>query len=255
MSPKCNWRRGYAVILSPLSSVLMTWMKRAANCIRQSGLNIPFLIIRFFFGNERRSVPRLQLHLGDIAYKFVVLYLFILFPFHSKVISIEESGLNILTNTHKSCSGSRLLVASNTSSSFSDYLCLHCPVRLWFQLCIHTIVPGFPIIYPVFSQSTKKIKKNRDFEHDYFLSILGLNFQSGLKIPFLVIRFFGNERRSVPRLQLLQGILWNLNGWTRYCLYRKVYLLETNSLVLFSRKTQMYYSWLCFDKRFNFGVV
>jgi hypothetical protein len=26
--------------------------------------------------NERRSVPRLQLHLGDIAYKFVVLYLF-----------------------------------------------------------------------------------------------------------------------------------------------------------------------------------
>jgi hypothetical protein len=36
---------------------------------------IHFLIIRFF-GNERRSVPRLQLHLGDIAYKFVVLYLF-----------------------------------------------------------------------------------------------------------------------------------------------------------------------------------
>jgi hypothetical protein len=33
-------------------------------------------------------------------------------------------------------------------------------------------------------------KKNREFEHDYFLSILGLNFQSGLKIPFLVIRFF-----------------------------------------------------------------
>ena len=41
----------------------------------QSGLKIPFLIIRFF-GNERRSVPRLQLHLGDIAYTFVVLYLF-----------------------------------------------------------------------------------------------------------------------------------------------------------------------------------
>jgi hypothetical protein len=41
----------------------------------QSGLKIPFLLIRFF-GNERRSVPRLQLHLGDIAYKFVVLYLF-----------------------------------------------------------------------------------------------------------------------------------------------------------------------------------
>ena len=48
-------------------------------------------------------------------------------------------------------------------------------------------------------------KKNREFEHDYFLSILGLNFQSGLKIPFLVIRFFGNERRSVPRLQLHLG--------------------------------------------------
>ena len=32
------------------------------------------------------------------------------------------------------------------------YLCLHCPVRLSFQLCIHTIVLGFPIIYPVFSQ-------------------------------------------------------------------------------------------------------
>ena len=46
-------------------------------CINfQSGLKIPFLIIRFFFGNERRSVPRLQLHLGDIAYIFVVLYLF-----------------------------------------------------------------------------------------------------------------------------------------------------------------------------------
>ena len=45
-------------------------------------------------------------------------------------------------------------------------------------------------------------KKMRDFEHDYFPSILCINFQSGLKIPFL-IRFFGNERRSVPRLQLL----------------------------------------------------
>jgi hypothetical protein len=32
------------------------------------------------------------------------------------------------------------------------YLCLYCPVRLWFQLCIHTIVPGFLNIYPVFSQ-------------------------------------------------------------------------------------------------------
>jgi hypothetical protein len=44
-------------------------------------------------------------------------------------------------------------------------------------------------------------KKNRDFEYDYFPLILGTNFQSGLKIPFLIIRFFfGNERRSVPRL-------------------------------------------------------
>ena len=48
-------------------------------------------------------------------------------------------------------------------------------------------------------------KKNRDFEYAYFPSILGINFQSGLKIPFLVIRFFGNERRSVPRLQLHFG--------------------------------------------------
>ena len=49
-------------------------------------------------------------------------------------------------------------------------------------------------------------KKNRDFEYDYFPSILGTNFQSGLKIPFLIIRFFfGNERRSVPRLQLHLG--------------------------------------------------
>jgi hypothetical protein len=76
-----------------------------------------FLNNSFFFGNERRSVPRLQLHLGDIAYTFVVLYLFyyicllsysksrfffIFFVsyatcclFHSKVISTEESGLNI----------------------------------------------------------------------------------------------------------------------------------------------------------------
>ena len=40
-----------------------------------------------------------------------------------------------------------------------------------------------------------KKKKNRDFEYDYFPSILGTNFQSGLKIPFLIIRsgleFFG----------------------------------------------------------------
>ena len=36
----------------------------------------------------------------------------------------------------------------------------------------------------------KKIKKNRDFEYDYFPLILGTNFQSGLKIPFLIIRFF-----------------------------------------------------------------
>jgi hypothetical protein len=51
---------------------------------------------------------------------------------------------------------------------------------------------------------TREDKKNRDFEYDYFPSILCINFQSGLKIPFL-IRFFGNERRSVPRLQLHLG--------------------------------------------------
>ena len=51
-----------------------------------------------------------------------------------------------------------------------------------------------------------KIKTFRDFEFDYFPSILGTHFQSGLKIPFLIIRFFfGNERRSVPRLQLHLG--------------------------------------------------
>jgi hypothetical protein len=48
-------------------------------------------------------------------------------------------------------------------------------------------------------------KKNRDFEYDYFPSILCINFQSGLKIPFLIIRFVGNERRSVPRLQIHLG--------------------------------------------------
>ena len=54
-------------------------------------------------------------------------------------------------------------------------------------------------------------KKNRDFEYDYFPSILCINFQSGLKIPFLIIRFFGNERRSVPRLQLHLGdIAYNI---------------------------------------------
>ena len=43
----------------------------------------------------------------------------------------------------------------------------------------------------------------RDFEYDYFPSILVINyFQSGFKIPFLIILFFGNERRNVPRLQL-----------------------------------------------------
>jgi hypothetical protein len=47
----------------------------------------------------------------------------------------------------------------------------------------------------------KKINKNSD----YFPSILGTNFQSGLKIPFLIIRLFRNERRSVPRLQLHLG--------------------------------------------------
>jgi hypothetical protein len=60
-------------------------------CINfQSGLKIPLLIIRFF-GNERRSVPRLQLHLGDIAYKFVVLYLFYyicLFQFNDNILCI-----------------------------------------------------------------------------------------------------------------------------------------------------------------------
>jgi hypothetical protein len=35
----------------------------------------------------------------------------------------------------------------------------------------------------------KKIKINRDFLYDYFPSILGTNFQSGLKIPFLEIHF------------------------------------------------------------------
>ena len=50
----------------------------------------------------------------------------------------------------------------------------------------------------------KKIKKIRDFEYDYFPSILGTNFQSGLNIPFFIICFFGNER-SVPRLQLHLG--------------------------------------------------
>jgi hypothetical protein len=60
----------------------------------QSGLKIHFLIIRFF-GNERRSVPRLQLHLGDIAYKFVVLYLFYyicLFQFlkHDNLFSFSQ---------------------------------------------------------------------------------------------------------------------------------------------------------------------
>jgi hypothetical protein len=33
-----------------------------------------------FFGNERRSVPLLQLHLGDIAYKFVVLFILLYLP-------------------------------------------------------------------------------------------------------------------------------------------------------------------------------
>jgi hypothetical protein len=51
----------------------------------------------------------------------------------------------------------------------------------------------------------KKVKKIRDFEYDYFPSILGTNFQSGLNIPFFIICFFGNERRSVPRLQLHLG--------------------------------------------------
>jgi hypothetical protein len=52
----------------------------------------------------------------------------------------------------------------------------------------------------------KKIKAFRDFEFDYFPSILGIHFQSGLKILFLIIRvFFGNEKRSVPRLQLHLG--------------------------------------------------
>ena len=72
-------------------------------------------------------------------------------PFHSKVISTEESGLNILTNTHKSCSGVGCWLPLTPALRF-HYLCLYCPVRLWFQLCIHTIVPGFLNIYPVFSQ-------------------------------------------------------------------------------------------------------
>jgi hypothetical protein len=42
-----------------------------------------------------------------------------------------------------------------------------------------------------------------------------INFQSGLRIPFLripflIIRFFGNERRSVPHLQLHLGDVINL---------------------------------------------
>jgi hypothetical protein len=53
-------------------------------------------------------------------------------------------------------------------------------------------------------------KKNRDLEYDYFPSILCINFQSGLRIPFLIIRFFGNERRSVPHLQLHLGDVINL---------------------------------------------
>jgi hypothetical protein len=51
----------------------------------------------------------------------------------------------------------------------------------------------------------KKIHIFSDFEYDYCPSILGTNFQSGLKLPFSIIRFFGNERRSVPHLQLHLG--------------------------------------------------
>jgi hypothetical protein len=55
-------------------------------CINfQSGLKIPLLIIRFF-GNERRSVPRLQLHLGDIAYKLFSIYFIISASFNLMII-------------------------------------------------------------------------------------------------------------------------------------------------------------------------
>jgi hypothetical protein len=40
------------------------------------------------------------------------------------------------------------------------------------------------------AKDMKKIKTFRDFEFDYFPSILGAHFQSGLKIPFLIIRVF-----------------------------------------------------------------
>jgi hypothetical protein len=89
-------------IESTLLSANDFWMKGAASCIRHEEdkkksrfwtwlfpisfgykfsiwVKNSFLSNSFFFGNERRSVPSLQLHLGDIAYQFVLfLFYFIL---------------------------------------------------------------------------------------------------------------------------------------------------------------------------------
>ena len=42
----------------------------------------------------------------------------------------------------------------------------------------------------------KKIKAFRDFEFDYFPSILGTHFQSGLNIPFSIIRFSWQRKKK-----------------------------------------------------------
>jgi hypothetical protein len=133
MSPKCNWRLGTLLLSLPKKKELLR---------KEFLTQIENLYPKLMGNNHVQNL--------DFFFIFFVSYATCC-PFHSKVISTEESGLNILTNTHKSCSGVGCWLPLTPALRF-HYLCLYCPVRLWFQLCIHTIVPGFLNIYPVFSQ-------------------------------------------------------------------------------------------------------